>query len=257
MISSRKRSPKPLPSVIHFRAVQSISPPPTPPSCSDCASKTQPAGGGQPTESQSRMWRSSSGNVRVDTPQMSVISLPANQQTVLLDHLKKEATVIPMMPAMGSSGAAGGGGPQGAAPQAPPVKVEDLGKSMIEGHEVEGKRYTLPPPPAFQKPKMPEIPQMPKPPNMPPDAKLPHAKLPQAKMPESPKPPQPPKPPEMLKPPQPTVTEIWSSVKLKTPVLTKIISSAGERTTYCKPTSEQEPHPSIFQIPPGYKLKSS
>jgi len=192
---------------------------------------------------------------------MSVISLPANQQTVLLDHLKKEATVIPMMPAMGSSGAAGGG-PQGAAPQAPPVKVEDLGKSMIEGHEVEGKRYTLPPPPAFQKPKMPEIPHMPKPPNMPPapkppGAKLPDAKLPQAKMPESPKPPQPPKPPEMPKPPQPTVTEIWSSVKLKTPVLTKIISSAGERTTYCKPTSEQEPHPSIFQIPPGYKLKSS
>lgn len=203
------------------------------------------------------MWRSSNGNTRVDTPQMSVISLPANQHTILLDHLKKEATVIPMMPPMGSQASPGGGGAPGAAPQAPPVKVEDLGKSMIEGHEVEGKRYTLPPPPAFQKPKMPEIPQMPKLPNMPQAPKLPDAKLPQAKMPEAPKPPQPPKPTEIPKPPQPTVTEIWTSVKLKTPVLTKIMSSAGERTTYCKPTSEQEPNPSIFKIPPGYKLKSA
>jgi len=165
--------------------------------------------------------------------------------------------VIPMMPAMGSQGPAGGSAAQGVAPQAPPLKVEDLGKSMIEGHEVEGKRYTLPPPPAFQKPKMPELPQMSKLPNMPQAPKMPEAKLPQAKMPEAAKPPQPPKPPEIPKPPQPTVTEIWTSVKLKTPVLTKITSSAGERTTYCKPTSEQEPHPSIFQIPPGYKLKSS
>ena len=257
MTSSRKRSSKPLPSVIHFRAVQSFSPPPTPPSCSDCASKTQPANGGQPTESQSRMWRSSNGNMRVDTPQMSVISLPANQKTILLDHLKKEATVIPTMPGMGSPGSPGAGGQHVVAPQAPPVKVEDLGKSMIEGHEVEGKRYTLPPPPAFKKPKMPEMPQMPKLPNMPAAPKMPDAKLAQPKMPEAPKPPQPPKPPEIPKPPQPTVTEIWSSVKLKTPVLTKIISSAGERTTYCKPSSEQEPHPSLFQIPPGYKLKSS
>ena len=203
------------------------------------------------------MWRSGNGNMRVDTPQMSVINLPANQHTILLDHLKKEATVIPMMPAMGSQGSAGGGAAQGVAPHASPLKVEDLGKSMIEGHEVEGKRYTLPPPPAFQKPKMPELPQMSKLPNMPQAPKMPEAKLPQAKMPEAAKPPQPPKPPEIPKPPQPTVTEIWTSVKLKTPVLTKITSSAGERTTYCKPTSEQEPHPSIFQIPPGYKLKSS
>ena len=37
--------------------------------------------------------------------------------------------------------------PAGIAPPAPP-RVQDLGKSMIEGHEVEGKRYTLPPPPS-------------------------------------------------------------------------------------------------------------
>ena len=188
---------------------------------------------------------------------MSVISLPTNQQTILLDHLKKEATVIPTVPGEGPH-SPGGGGMHGMAPQAPPVKVEDLGKSTIEGHEVEGKRYTLPPLPAFQKPKMPEMPKMPNMPPTPkmPDAKLPHMKMPEAKLPEAPKPPQTPKPPETPKPPQPTVTEVWTSTKLKTPVLTKTTSSAGERTTYCKPTSEAEPHSSVFQIPPGYKLKT-
>jgi hypothetical protein len=190
--------------------------------------------------------------MRVDTPQMSVISLPTNQQTILLDHLKKEAMVIPMGPGQGSP-SSGGGGAQGVAPQVPPVKVEDLGKSMIEGHEVEGKRFTLPPLPAFQKPKMPEMPKLP---NMPEAPKMPDAKLPQAKMSDAAKLPQPSKPPEMPKPPQPTVTEVWTSTKLKTPVLTKITSSAGERTTYCKPTSAEEPPASVFQIPPGYKLKT-
>jgi hypothetical protein len=56
---------------------------------------------------------------------------------------------------------------------------------------------------------------------------------------------------------EPTVTEVWTSVKLGTAVLTKIKSSAGEQTTYCKPTSTDEPHPSLFEIPPGYKLKKS
>jgi hypothetical protein len=51
------------------------------------------------------------------------------------------------------------------------------------------------------------------------------------------------------------VTEVWTSVKLKTPVLTKVTTAAGEQTTYCKPTSTAEPHPSLFEIPPGYKLK--
>jgi hypothetical protein len=74
--------------------------------------------------------------------------------------------------------------------------------------------------------------------------------------PQSSKPPQPPKPPQLPKPPQPTVTEVWTSVKLKMPVLTKVTSSVGEQTTYCKPTSTEEPHPSVFEIPPGYKLKN-
>ena len=166
--------------------------------------------------------------MRIDTPNTSIITDSAGQRTILLNHLKKEATVIPMPPA---SGPAPPGSPPmpGGAAQPPPMQVHDLGKSLIEGHEVEGKRYVLPPPPTPPAPKMPQFPKLLNPP----------------------------KPPQLPKPPQPTVTEVWTSVKLKTPVLTKVTSPAGEQTTYCKPTSTEEPHPSLFEIPPGYKLKST
>jgi len=222
---------------------QAPTPPPVPPFCSDCATKTQPSGGGAPTQSASRMWRSSDGKFRLDTPSTSVINDPTTQKTILLDHLKKEATVIPMSAA--SSGNATPASPQipSAQGQASSVKVEDLGKSMIEGHEVEGKRFTLPP---FAPPAKPDLPQM----------KMPAA--PQAAMPGTPKAPAPPGTPSAPQapklPPIPSVTEVWTSVKLKAPVLTKITTAAGEQTTYCKPVSG-DPHPSVFQIPQGYKIR--
>ncbi|MGC2646670.1 MAG: hypothetical protein WA261_10370, partial [Candidatus Sulfotelmatobacter sp.] len=164
--------------------------------------------------------------MRIDTPSSSIISNPADQKTILLDHLKKEATIIPMPPASGAAAPAGSK-PPGGATSAPAMQVQDLGKSMIEGHEVEGKRYVLP---AAQKPQPPPMPKLPQ-------------------MPGSPKSPALPKPPPIPKAPQPTVTEVWISTKLKTPVLTKITSALGSQTTYCKPTSTQEPHPSMFEIP--------
>lgn len=179
--------------------------------------------------------------MRIDTPSASIISSPADRKTILLDHLKKEAMVIPMPAASGAAPSGSPKTPSSAAPAAPPMQVQDLGKSMIEGHEVEGKRYVFP---AAQKPPAPPMPKMPKLPQLPKAAPLP--KVPAA-----------PQSPPSPKPPQPTVTEVWSSVKLKTPVLTKMTSSLGSQTTYCKPTSTDEPHPSLFQIPPGYKLKSS
>jgi len=223
---------------------QAPTPPPAPPFCSDCGTKTQPSGGGAPTQSASRMWRSSDGKFRLDTPSTSVINDPKSQQTILLDHLKKEATIIPMPAA--SSGNSAPASPQipAAQGQSSSVKVEDLGKSMIEGHEVEGKRYTLPP---FTPPAKPDMPQL----------KMRGA--PQAAMPGAPKAPaatgapSPPQAPKM--PPIPSVTEVWSSVKLKVPVLTKVTTAAGEQTTYCKPVSTDDPHPSVFQIPQGYKIK--
>ncbi len=234
--------------VINFRTVDEPSIPPTPPSCSDCATKTQAAGGSPPTQSVSRIWRSSNGNMRLDTPHTSIITIPASQKTIMLDHLKKEAMVIPMPPV--SSAASPSQSPQasGAAAQHPALQVHDLGKALIEGLEVEGKRYILAQeqkaatklqaqqtsskpqaPPASQTPQTPNMPGMPAlgiPPNLQQLAKL-----------------------------APTVTEVWTSVKLGTAVLTKVKSAAGEQTTYCKPTSTDEPHPALFEIPPGYKLK--
>lgn len=144
-----------------------------------------------------------------------------------------------------SSGSAAPGSPQvpAAQGQAPSVKVEDLGKSMIEGHEVEGKRFTLP---AFTPPAKPEMPQL----------KMPAAQQaspPGAQKATAPGAPSAPKLPKL--PPIPSVTEVWTSVKLKAPVLTKVTTSAGEQTTYCKPVSADDPHPSVFQIPQGYKIK--
>lgn len=181
--------------------------------------------------------------MRLDTPTASVISNPATQKTILLDHLKKEAIVIPTPPSAAPPSPPGGPSPAGAPPSTPPLQVQELGKSTIEGHEVEGKRYTFSPP---QSPTPPQAPAMPQKPQMP--------QIP--KMPGLPSLAAPPKPPQLPKPTQPTITEVWTSVKLKTPVLTKVSSPAGEQTTYCKPTSAAEPHPSVFEIPPGYKLKT-
>lgn len=236
--------------MVNFRAVTQPSPPPTPPSCSECTSTTQGAAGSPPTQSASKMFRSSNGSVRVDTPQTSVIADLAGKRTILLDHVKKEAMVIPTPPA--PAGSPSGGAPKpGGAGQLQPPQVHDLGKSMIEGHEVEGKKFVFSPPPKPPAPAAPQAagaPQMPKIPGMPQPPKPPGAQAPQM-----PKAPEPPKAPQ---PPKPTVTEIWTSTKLKTPVLTKVTSPTGEHTTYCKPVSTEEPHPSLFQIPAGYKIKS-
>lgn len=186
------------------------------------------------------MWKSSDGKFRLDTPTSSVISDPAQQKTILLDHIKKEATILPTPPA--GAGSAPGTAPQAPASfgQSPHMKVEDLGKSMIDGHEVEGKRFTLPPFTPLQMPGMPKMPSTPQAPSASAGAAAPGA----------------PKPPQMPKLPQvPSVTEVWSSVKLKTPVLTKVTTAAGEQTTYCKPVSMDEPHFSIFEIPQGYEIK--
>ncbi len=74
------------------------------------------------------MWRSGDGKFRFDTPSTSVITDPASQKAIILDHVKKEAMIVPMAPA--ASGTAAGGAPQvpSAQGQVAPVKVEDLGK---------------------------------------------------------------------------------------------------------------------------------
>jgi hypothetical protein len=62
--------------------------------------------------------------------------------------------------------------------------------------------------------------------------------------------------PEGDGPPIVSITEIWTSAKLKTAVLTKLTDSVnGTVTTALTNISEQEPDASLFAIPDGYRVK--
>jgi hypothetical protein len=187
-----------------------MSPTPPPSACANCVSTKQPAVGipgapalpGAPTPSS--MVRSAEGKLRIDMPNLTVITNPKAQQAIVLNHLTKEAQVLPMMPKPPQAPSlpqAPGAPPVPGSPQMPPIAALALGKSLIEGHPVEGVRYVV------QLPAGPQI-----------------------------------------------VSEIWTSCDLKMPVLTKVTTPAGIQTTYCKPTAIPEPDPSLFQVPPGYKV---
>jgi hypothetical protein len=182
-------------------------------------------------QSASQLFRASDGKMRVDLGNISVITNPASQQAILLDHIKLVARVIPLpqMPQMPKIPQLGIPGLPGA-PTPPPMNVVDLGKGFIEGHAVTGQQITFHMPTIPKPPTLPTVPGMPQAPGMP-------------------------KPPGMPTPPaMPTVAEVWTSASLHLPVLTKITGSFGQRTCYCKNAPSGEPHPSAFQIPPGYSL---
>ena len=219
-----------------------------PPVTAEYASTLQQAGGQSPAaQSQYRFSRATDGKTRVDSGNMSVISNPAAAQTIVLDHVKKTATIqpspspaapnpgMPQMPKFSPPSLPG-------QPHVPPVKVEDLGKTVLQGHEVEGKRFVIPPlappkPPAFQMPVVPKTPQMP---GMPPVV---------------PKPPQMPgMPPAPAAPQLPATAEVWTSTRMGVPMLTKMSGSFGQLTQVCHSAVPGEPHPSAFQIPQGYKV---
>jgi hypothetical protein len=86
------------------------------------------------------MVRSGDGKTRIDSGNTSVITDPRAQQVMVLDHLTKEARILPMQsapvppqqPGMAASGAA-------PPPFQPPPMRPGLGQSVIDGHEVDGK----------------------------------------------------------------------------------------------------------------------
>jgi len=180
---------------------------------------------------------------------MSVISNPAAAEMIVLDHAKKTAVVQPAPPPPPTAPATPAmpqmpklaipGMPQ--APHLPPVQVEDLGKRLLNGHEVQGKKFVIPPmpkppvPPALAAPKLPKMSRLP---GMPPVPKAPTVQPPGA-----PKAPQP-----------PATAEVWTSTSAGVPMLTKVNSSFGQMTQVCKKLAGSEPHPSAFQIPQGYKV---
>jgi hypothetical protein len=172
------------------------------------------------------MLRAPDGKMRIDMGATSIITDPSSQKAMVLDHIKQTAHMVPLQPPQTP------GMPQlpGGLPALPkgmkPAQVEDLGKGFIEGHEVEGKKYTIHPPDLPTAPKPPALPGMPAVPQ------APHA------------------------PQMPTVAEIWSSTKTQMPVLTKVTGPFGQQVTHCKPgaAAEPPPPPAKFEVPHGYKL---
>jgi hypothetical protein len=189
--------------------------------------------------------------MRTDYGDISVINDPKAEQTIILNHVTKEAQVLPLPKGDEIPKFTPPKLPEGvAAPKPSDVKVEDLGKAVIEGHPVEGKRFTFKPPDPPKPPEMPKIPEMPKPPQAPKLAGMALPKAPAAPAaPELPKEPEPPPLPAV-----PVVSEVWTSEKLKLPVLTKTTSAAGQQMCHCKYKEGVEPPATLFKIPPEYKM---
>ncbi len=226
--------------------------------------------GGAPKQSASRLYRSANGMTRMDFEASSVINDPVNQKTVLLDHAKKEAKIMSMqqagLPQFAQPQFAAGVAPAMPAPP-PPMHIQDLGKRMIDGHEVMGKKYTFQPPPLPQV-GPPAMPAIPKPPevHVPAVPGVPHAAglaglpaLPEAPKapgltggPHIPAVPPPPQAPPLPLPP--SVMEVWTSTSLLIPLLSRMKGGFGQRISQCKNPIPGEPHPAVFQIPPGYSM---
>jgi hypothetical protein len=236
-----------------------------------------------PQQTTSRMFRASDGKMRTDCGQTSIIQVPAQKQIITLNHLAKEARILPM-PAPGAPPPlpATPGMPSPPKPPPPPsVNFKDLGKKMMAGHEVHGREYTVHPPhvqmPHFQLPPMPAPPKLDVPKVEPPKVQPPKVgaqvpKGPQASqlkppdlpkllhLPDAPKAPAAPlaqptlPPPPHVPPPTPVVTEVWTSTQHSLPMLTKTTGSFGQQISQCKRLVPGEPPPSVFQIPPGYKI---
>jgi hypothetical protein len=167
--------------------------------------------------------------MRLDFAHQSVITNPAAGEAIVLDHVKKEAMTIPLDKAPAPVPKLGPGGlPSPSLPLAAPPHAQDLGKSVIDGHEVEGKLFTLHPP-------QPPVTQ----------AAVPQAAIPQAKLPGL-TPPAPPKAPQTV--------EMWTSTQHRLPVLTTVTGSFGKQVSRCKCATAQHP-PSSFAIPSGYKVR--
>ena len=247
--------------------MEAVSPKPpdfAPPVTAEYTSAVQPPKpGAQPVQSAFRFSRATDGKTRVDSGNLSVISNPAAGQTIVLDHVKKTATIqaapppapqapgLPQTPQSPHLGAP-------AAPTAPSMQMQDLGKSVFKGHEVEGKRYVIQPPPPPQMPGMPKAPQLP---GMPKAPQMPGMKAPQMagapappKAPGVPGAPPPPTPAIPAKPQSPTTVEAWTSMSMRLPMATRMTGSFGQMTQMCHAATPGEPHPSAFQIPPGYKV---
>jgi hypothetical protein len=248
---------------------------PLPPAAAEYETAMHAAPGKLPQVQKWKMFRSSQGETHLDFGKTGLISKPGAMQSILLDHVKREARIVPapahpQAPVPSSPQAPGGGLPHLPAPPSALLNVKDLGKQMIGGHPAEGKLYTFQPPkvpavpgmkglPGMKGPELgalPKVPGLPQPPGMqPPSPKPPTPGLaPPAVATPAPAPAQGP-PPAPGAPHGPVQTlEVWTHAQLKVPLLTKANGMPGLQSSVCKDAKGGEPSASLFQIPPGYKL---
>jgi len=222
------------------------SPSPLPPASAEYQTAMHSLPGKLPLVRNWKMFRSSQGATHLDFGKTGLISKPG-EKTILLDHVKREARIVPA-PAHPQalpppSAKAPGGVPHLPAPPALP-HVKDLGQRIIGGHQAEGKLYTFKPPkaPGFPQPagKPPAIPGKPPMPGLPPAGIRPQA---------SGNPPAPVAPPAKVQ-----TLEVWTHTQLKMPLLTKANGMPGLQSSVCKNAKGGEPPTSLFQIPSRYKL---
>jgi hypothetical protein len=212
-------------------------PPPPPPVSAEFESSAGPAqAGGPPQKIPWKMSRCSNGKTVIDQGGRSVITDPQAGQMTILDHVKKEAMILPLKPpAPGSPGAGMSGAPGQSMPA--PLSIQDLGKKIVGGNEVEGKLLKFAPPKLPQIPGAPRLPGQPEPPG-------------------GPKPPgsAPPGGPQFNAPSIPHTLEVWTSTKFQLPLFSKSTSNAGSQTVICKQVTPGDSAGCSTSIPPGYRV---
>ncbi|MGD0360302.1 MAG: hypothetical protein ABSC93_05505 [Bryobacteraceae bacterium] len=259
-------------------------PTPLPPASTEYETEMHAAPGKLPQVHQWKMFRSSQGETHLDFGKTGLISKPGANQTILLDHVKREAHILPAPPHAPSAPppptapTPPAGLPHLPTPPASPLlHVKDLGPKIIGGHPTEGKLYTFQPPkppapPALKglptskftapplgalpkPPALPKAPALPKPPALPQLPGMPKPPAPpQAPGVQPPTAPKPPAPPSAKPPAQLQTLEVWTHTKLKIPVLTKATGMPSLKSSVLKNAKGAEPPAALFQIPKGYKL---
>ncbi|HLH39178.1 MAG TPA: hypothetical protein VKX39_08530 [Bryobacteraceae bacterium] len=125
-----------------------------PAACADCIETTRFAQAGlAPIQNAMQQFRSAEGKIRIDFGTMSIISNPLTQARMILDHPAMEARILaaPQLPPLPNMAGAQlphlpalpPGLLQIAAAAAMATRMEQLGKALIEGHEVQGMRYAF------------------------------------------------------------------------------------------------------------------
>ena len=123
-----------------------------PPACAQCLNTLQLAAPGSlPQESPWSLLRSAEGKLRLNYGSMSIITDPRAGVRMLLDHLAQTVRITPLtppnmpqapgMPQMAVPGFGLPGLAGLAMPGVPGGSVQNLGKSIMDGLEVMGKRY--------------------------------------------------------------------------------------------------------------------